>query len=394
MIIKNILDQDLYKLSMQNAILELFPNSQAEYRFTNRGNQNFKNEDFIKELKQEVFNMRYLKLHSDQAEWLSKTCPYLKPQYIEYLKNYKFDPSQVKILFKNDQLDIKIKGPWYSTILWEVPLMAIISELYFKIIEKNWHYNNANIQSRASEKFQKLSNNNCLFADFGTRRRRSFEIQNTIIETFAKLKNQNNTNFVGTSNVYLAYKNDLKPIGTCAHEWIQGMQVLESFNHCNYFAMQNWVKIYNTALGIFLTDTITTDMFLKNFNRRFAMLFDGIRHDSGDPFIFVKKIVEKYKELNINPLSKTVIFSDSLNVEKALILKEYCRNKINCSFGIGTNFTNDFDNSPPLNMVIKLWSINNFPVVKLSDVKGKENGDPKAIEIMKWIIKQNNEIKE
>jgi len=165
------------------------------------------------------------------------------------------------------------------------------------------------------------------------------------------------------------------------------MQALESLNHCNYYALQNWVKVYNTELGISLTDTITTDMFLQNFNRRFAMLYDGIRQDSGDPLFFTDKMVNHYKKLKIDPMSKTIIFSDSLNVDKCIEIKKYCEGKIKCSFGIGTNLTNSFNNSPALNMVIKLWSVNNFPVVKLSDVEGKENGDPEAIKTMKWIVK-------
>jgi len=151
--------------------------------------------------------------------------------------------------------------------------------------------------------------------------------------------------------------------------------------------MQNWTKVYNTELGIYLPDCITTDMFLQNFNRRFAMLFSGLRHDSSDPIEFADKIINHYKKLDIDPMSKFIIFSDGLNVERAIDIAKYCEGKIKYSFGIGTSFTNSIPDSSPLNMVIKLWSCNGFPVVKLSDVEGKENGDLKAIKNMKWIVK-------
>ena len=392
-IVKSILDQDLYKFSMQNAILELFPHTEAHYRFKNRGFERF-NDYFLEELKKQISLMSNLKLSQGEYLWIKQNIPFLKPQYFEYLKNYRYNPSQVEVYLDNDNnLHLNIKGYWKDAILWEVPLMSLISELYFTIIDTNWNKNSQDIRDKARYKIIKLYNEKCFFSEFGTRRRRSFDIQDTVIETFNKIKNNVNPQYyVGTSNVYFSMKYGTTPKGSVAHEFIQAMQALESISHCNYYAMQNWIRVYNTELGTFLPDTITTDMFLKNFNRRFAMLFDSLRHDSGDPYLFTDKIINKYKELNINPMSKTIIFSDSLNIDKTIKIKEYCKNRIQCSFGIGTFFTNDFENSNPLNMVIKLWSINDFPVVKLSDVKGKENGDKEAIKNMKWII--NNHLKD
>jgi nicotinate phosphoribosyltransferase len=186
----------------------------------------------------------------------------------------------------------------------------------------------------------------------------------------------------------LAKKHGVKATGTVAHEWTQAMQALESLNHCNYYAMQNWIKVYNTNLGTYLPDTITTDMFLQNFNRRFAMMFDGTRQDSFCPLKYTDKMVNKYKSLNIDPMSKYIIFSNNLKtLEEIFKIQDYCDGKIPCSFGIGTWWTNDVPESIPLNMVIKLWSMNGFPVVKLSDEEGKEMGDPEAIKNMKWVIK-------
>lgn len=389
-IIKSILDNDLYKFSMQNAILEIFPKDKAHYKFKNRGNHKF-NKFFLSTLKKQINLMSNLKLSDNEYLWIKENIPFLKPQYFEYLKNYRYNPSQIKVnLDKNDNLRLDIKGYWKDSILWEVPLMSLISELYFKIIDNNWEYNEKYIKNKARDKIIKLYGDECCFSEFGTRRRRSFEVQDKINCVFNQIREKiKEKYYVGTSNVYFAMKYGTTPKGSVAHEFIQGMQALESINHCNYYAMQNWIRVYNTKLGTFLPDTITTNMFLQNFNRRFAMMFDSLRHDSGDPYKFVDKIINKYKELNIDPMSKTIIFSDSLNIEKVLKIKKYCKDKIKCAFGIGTYFTNDFENSPPLNMVIKLWSINNFPVVKLSDVEGKENGDIKAISNMKWIIKQH-----
>jgi len=390
-IINSILDTDFYKLTMMSAVLELFPNAQAVYKFKNRGFTEFNNV-FIEALKTEIYdNMPKLFLTDDEYSWLKEKIRFFKPAYLEYLKNYRFDPEQVEFgLSDENDLWLTIKGPWHSTILYEVPLLAAISELYFELIDTEWKktdYEKEQYQ-KAREKADKLHKNKCYYADFGTRRRRSFEIQKRVISAFYdyNLPLEKKT-FVGTSNVYFAKLWDTKAIGTCAHEWTQAMQALESLNHCNYYAMQNWIKIFNTDLGIALSDSTTTKMFFKNFNRRLAMLYDGIRQDSGDPFEFTDNTITHYKKLNINPMSKFIIFSDSLDVEKAIQIKQYCEGKINCSFGIGTHFSNDFKNSPALNMVIKIYSIDDFPVVKLSDSDGKEMGDPKAIEIMKWIIK-------
>ncbi len=390
MIVKSILDDDQYKLSMQQGALELFPEAEAVYKFKNRGEQIFPN-DFEDKILNEIENMSTLKLSKDEYSWVKHKNPFFKPWYLEYLKNYRYDPRQIKLSRDdNNRLNIDISGKWYSSIKWEVSLMAVISEIFFKEVDTGWNYDlpEGEVISKATNKAINLFLNKCYYADFGTRRRRSYMNQDMVIKDFVEYsKNQKTNYFVGTSNLHFAMKYDLKPIGTCAHEWTQAMQALESLNHCNYYALQNWVKVYSADLGIALADTITSDMFFKNFNRRLSMLYKGIRHDSGDPFVFTDKAIAHYKKLEIDPESKVIIFSDGLNVDKTIEIAKYCKNKIKCSFGIGTHFTSDFNNSPALNMVIKLWSINNFPVVKLSDVRGKENGDPKAIENMKWIVK-------
>jgi nicotinate phosphoribosyltransferase len=239
-------------------------------------------------------------------------------------------------------------------------------------------------------KAERLCDAGCVFADFGTRRRRSYETQQTLVKVMSDTCS--NMKFVGTSNPHLAMFFHVKALGTCAHESIGAVAAMESLNHPNKVFMEKWQQTYKGDLGIMLPDTYGIASFLTDFSLEKAKLWDGVRHDSGDPKVFTDKIIEHYKKLGINPLSKTIIFSDGLDVDTAISLNEYCKDKIKCSFGIGTNFTNDFTKvsdptikSPPLNMVIKLTQIDGIPVVKLSDTPGKAIGDSKMVETMKYI---------
>lgn len=385
MIINSLLDSDLYKFSMQQAVLELFPEAKVNYRFTNRGKQRF-NQEFLEALKEEIKNMSSLALTKLEKNWFKNTCPYFKSWYFEYLENYLFNPDEVIVgLTEDNNLTIDIKGLWHSTILWEVPLMALISELYFRIVDKSWSPNGDwGMQEQVKKAYLKgqiLEQNGCYFSEFGTRRRRGFFVQNAVVSQLMKSKT-----FSGTSNVFLAMINGLKPIGTMAHEWIMANSVLEGLRNANYFGLQNWVRVYNSDLGIALPDTYGVDAFLRNFNKRLAKLYDGVRHDSGDAYVFTDKIVAHYKKCGIDPMSKVIIFSDGLDVDEAIKIANYCKGKIKCAFGIGTTFTNDFDGSPALNMVIKLYSINSVPVVKLSDNPGKATGDKDALRVAKYIF--------
>lgn len=384
MIINSILDSDAYKFNMQQGVLELFPKATSVYKFINRGIQRFP-KGFEDKINDEIENMSTLKLTKDEYTWLKYNNSFYKPWYLEYLKNYRYDPRAVKAgRDKEDKLDIDIKGDWHLNINWEVALMAVTSELYFRDVDTNWDYDSQFTQSY--EKSIKLAHNDCYYAEFGTRRRRSYKSQEDAILTHRAVgPGKPKTTLVGTSNVHFAMKHGLKAIGTQAHEWFMAMSVLESLRNANYYGLHNWVRVYNADLGIALPDTFGLLAFLKNFNLRLAKLYDGVRHDSGCPFEFTDKIVTHYKNLGIDPLSKTIIFSDGLNVDKAIKIKKYCEEKIKCSFGIGTHLTNDFPNSPALNMVIKLWSCNGVPVVKLSDTPGKVMGDSDAVRVAQWV---------
>jgi len=370
---------------MMQAVLELYPNVKVSYRFKNRGKQRF-NVRFLELLKEQINYMSQLALTQLEYSYIKSEIPFFKPLYTEYLKNYRYDPNEVEAYICDNDLVVNISGVWASTILWEVPLMAMISELYFKVMDIEWSGDIDVVMAKqsilADKKRARLANADCYYADFGTRRRRSLEIQ----ENFVRVQSMSqNPHFVGTSNVYLAMKYGVKPIGTFAHEWIMGNSVLEGLRNSNYFAMQNWKRVYCADLGIALTDTYGTEAFFKNFTLELAKVYDGVRHDSGDPLEFTDKVIAHYKKLNIDPMSKTVVFSDGLTVDKAIEIAMYCRGKIKFSFGIGTHFSNDgFENSPALNMVIKLWSIEGVCVVKLSDVLGKVMGDADAVAVAQW----------
>jgi nicotinate phosphoribosyltransferase len=286
-------------------------------------------------------------------------------------------------LDEDQQLQITITGKWRDAILWEVPLMSLISEVYFQRVDPDWNMDGQ--RDLAISKAKALSEAGCLFADFGSRRRRNFRVQEELVEIMRGFKG-----FVGTSNPDIAKRTGVKALGTIAHEAIMGVSVLEGLRHANRFAMDKWQEVYNAELGIALTDTYGLDAFLGDFTLFHSKSWDGVRHDSGDPKVFVDKMVAHYQNNRIDPTTKTIVFSDGLDVNTAININEYCKGKIRCSFGIGTNFTNDFKclknglRSKPLNMVIKLWSINNIPVVKLSDTPTKAIGDADAVRVAKW----------
>jgi len=385
-IITSMFDDDLYKPTQQQAFMELFPTAIGEYRFHNRGSHRF-NQDFIDSLNYQINEcMPALKATDAEIEWLGKTCHFFKHWYLESLRNFRYNPKGVNARLDSDNnLVLDIKGKVINEMMWEVKLMATISELYFTLIDTTW--NMYGQEDMAALKADTLSANYCKFVDFGTRRRRNFETQDIVVNTMNAF-----SGFMGTSNVHLSMKYHLTPKGTQAHEFYQSMQALEGIRNSNYYALNNWTRVYNGDLGICLPDTLGTEQFLKNFNLKYAKLFDGVRWDSGDAYWFTDLIIAHYKRLGIDPMSKTIIYSNALDCKKAIEIKKYCEGKIKCSFGIGTHFSNHFkiahtdEISPPLNMVIKLWAVNDIPVVKLSDDKGKVMGDSDAIRVTKWIV--------
>jgi nicotinate phosphoribosyltransferase len=382
--LSSILDNDFYKFTMQQCVVKLFPKAKARYRFINRGRHAFP-EGFADALTASLDAMRGLKLTSEEKGWLSATCPYLDPAYLDFLEGYSYDPREVTIRQEGNKVDIFVEGWWYRTILWEVPLLCLISENFYALQPAHREGDEAVIK-KTKRKIEDYGELGVTIAEFGTRRRHSYQVHQLVVESLKKY----GKTFVGTSNVHLALKCGTKPIGTHAHEWFMFHAAKYGYKMANGLALENWINVYRGDLGIALSDTFTTDEFYEVFDKKFAKLFDGVRHDSGDAIGFADKTIKHYQQLGIDPLSKTIIFSDGLNPEKVARIANHCRNKIGISFGIGTNFTNDVG-LPPMNIVLKMtealpeaqpWT----PVVKLSDEPGKHSGDEKMIELAKQIL--------
>lgn len=382
MAIQSILDTDLYKLTMQQAIMRSFPDIEVEYSLILRTKRSFP-PGFDQVIKDGLLWMYELALTDEEAAFLQKRCPFLTPLYIDFLRGYHFDPDEVNVKQEDDQIILKIRGQWYRTVLWEVPLMAMISEIYFekeKIHDRNIRRENNHIKA------VKFETNEIMVADFGTRRRHSFENQNEVV---GDLKEYAPHSFIGTSNPYLAMLHDLRPIGTIAHEFMMAIAAICGYKMANRIAMEKWIRTYQGSLGIMLTDTFTSEIFFKDFTTKYAKLFDGIRQDSFDPIEFAKRAIEHYKKLQIDPMNKTIIFSDSLDADKAKKIHNFCKGKIKDAYGIGTNLTNDVG-VIPLNMVIKLTAVritgNWIPTIKLSDDPGKHVGNKEEIELCRRIL--------
>ena len=383
---KSILDNDFYKITMQNAVVKLFPNEKVKYEFINRGKHHFP-KGFDAELRKSVNAMAELKLTKNEKEFLRETCPYLDLPYLDFLAGYHYDPSEVKIEQTENELRVTVEGEWYRTILWEVPLLALISELHYKMNNMERDSDEMVIASTL-EKAEELNKLGVTFAEFGTRRRHSYKVHDLVVDTLVKNKN---STFIGSSNIHFAMKYGVKPIGTHAHEWFMFHAAEYGFKMANALSLEHWVDVYRGDLGVALSDTYTTEVFFQQFDKKFAKLFDGVRHDSGDPIEFAHKTIEHYKANCINPLFKYIIFSDCLNMEKVAEITHACKDKIGISFGIGTNLTNDVG-VKPMNIVMKLIaakSVNGdwIPTVKLSDEHGKYTGDPKMIELAKEFLR-------
>ncbi|WP_185873700.1 nicotinate phosphoribosyltransferase [Blattabacterium cuenoti] len=381
-ILSSLLDNDFYKFIMQNAVIKLFPSTKAKYKFINRGNHSFP-KNFAKILKKNLQTMSNLKLSNKERIFLEKNCPYLDSKYLDYLDSYQYNPKEVHIYQYGRNIHIDIEGLWSRTILWEVPLMAIISELYYQLTGAK-RISNKKLIFLTKKKIDFYKKLKVYIGEYGTRRRFSYKVHKLVLNI---LKKKGNSFFMGSSNVHLSHLFSKKPIGTQGHEWIMFHAAKYGFNLADKIAMENWLNLYGKNLKIALSDTYTTPIFFQNFNKKLANLFDGIRHDSGDPYSFITETLNHYKKLKINPYKKKIIFSDNLTPTKIASISSFCKKKINPFFGIGTNFTNDVG-VPSLNIVIKMvkatikknkW----VSVIKLSNIKEKSTGEKKIIFLAK-----------
>ncbi|MGD2072885.1 MAG: nicotinate phosphoribosyltransferase [Candidatus Thorarchaeota archaeon] len=379
--ISSMLDNDQYKFTMQQAILKLgFAAVPVEYKFKCRRPQvDFS--IFFNKIKNEIFNLRNLTFKKDELDYL-RSLRYFSSEYVDFLKNFKFDLEHVFLDMKqNGDLDIRIRGPWFQTILFEVPILATISEVY-STFKKADHMIAKNILLNKLDGMPA----NFKFVDFGTRRRYSFDWHE---ETVSFLKGEKPKNFIGTSNLYLAKLLNIPAIGTMAHEWLQAHQQLNyRVVDSQKMAFENWIKVYRGDLGIALSDVINTDAFLKDFEDPFFYkLFDGVREDSEpDPIQFGHKIINFYLSHGIQPRDKTIVFSNGLNFKKAYEIYDELHNLVGLSFGIGTNLTNDWG-FEPLNIVIKMINCNESPVAKISNSIGKSMCEDEGyVEYLKYLF--------
>ncbi len=385
MIITSLLDNDFYKFTMMQAVLHQYPEADVEYSFNCR-TSGIDFSSIAAALDRELDSLSTLKFSKDELEYL-RCIPFFKKDFIDILSLFQFKREHVIPEINSDgTLDIKVKGSWLLTILFEVPILTIVNEIYFRNMVPDPDYEGAREFLGRKVRIIKKNSNIFRFADFGTRRRLSFRWHEEVIKNLKE--NLDPANFIGSSNVYFAKKFGIKPIGTMAHEWIMaGQAVGVKLQNSQKHMLQKWTDEYRGSLGIALTDTIGIDAFLRDFDLYFAKLYDGVRHDSGDPVEFGFKIIDHYHKLGINPLTKTIVFSNNLDFEKAEKLAREFNNKINVSFGIGTNLTNDFPGVTPLSIVIKMNRCNGFPVAKISDDTDKITcNDPAYLEYLKSVF--------
>ncbi|GAB5381104.1 MAG: nicotinate phosphoribosyltransferase [Aliiglaciecola sp.] len=366
------LDNDFYKMNMWQCFMHQYPYvEEVEYKFVLRSETDLR--PLIGEIRDELDNLDGLKFTEDQVNWLQKT-PWYTKDFVEWARMWSFQKRFLFIGEENNQLTITARGPLMHVHNFEMPVLSTVSEVYNRT-----HYSDKTYEDVRRPLFHKIEwlkaqhekhdLTGLSIADFGTRRRFSYESQLTVV---SMLKDMLPEFFIGTSNMHIAKELGVNPIGTMAHEIFMlsqqvGVQLANSQKH----TLECWVKEFRGRLGYALTDVIGMDAFIRDFDLYFAKLFDGLRHDSGCPFVFGEKAIKMYQDLGIDPLTKTLIFSDGVDFETMVEVFLRFRGKIKTSFGIGTFLSNDVEGAEPLNMVMKLVRVNGRPVAKISDSKGK-----------------------
>ena len=371
MIIRSLLDTDLYKFTMMQVVLHHFPGAQVEYQFKCR-TEGVDLARHLDEIRSEVADLCKLRFGEEELAYL-RGLRFMKSDFVDFLALFQFNEKYIQIRRKPGSqtgIEITIHGPWLHTILYEIPVLAIVSEVYFRRTQPVPDL--AEGRRRLEEKIDLVRKVEPALgfriSDFGTRRRFSLAWHEEIIAT---LKREVPQLFAGTSNVLLAMKNGVTPLGTMAHEYMQACQALgPRLRDAQMYAFDKWAQEYRGDLGIALSDTYGMDAFLRDFDMYFCKLFDGARHDSGDPFEWGERLIAHYRNNRVDPRSKSLIFSDQLSFPLAIEIARRFHGRAITSFGIGTNLTNDLGYEP-INIVIKMTECNGQPVAKVSDSPGK-----------------------
>ena len=375
MIITSLLDTDLYKFTMMQVVLHQFPGAEVEYRFKCRNQANLA--PYVSEIREEIRILCNLRFQDAELAYL-KAMRFIKSDFIDFLGIFKLNEKYVSVTASaSGEIEVSIKGPWLHTILFEIPVLAIINEVYFRNTQMQPDL--AEGRKRLDTKVRQLQGDGLKalkIADYGTRRRFGKVWHEEVLRTFGtRLGTGQAGQFAGTSNVLFAMKLGLTPLGTMAHEYLQACQALgPRLRDSQVFAFESWAKEYRGDLGIALSDVYGMSAFLRDFDMFFCKLFDGARHDSGDPFDWGERMIAHYNKNRVDPKTKTLIFSDGLTVPRTIELFHQFRGRCQLAFGIGTNLTNDLGYEP-LQIVIKMVCCNGQPVAKLSDTPSKNMCD-------------------
>ena len=397
-IIKHFTDNDAYSFTVQYYILKTYPRAEVEYKFFDRNNTKYP-KGFDKLLQEQINYMKDVVITNDEIEFMIKKMYYLPLWYFTFLKGYRFNPNEVTInQDKEGYLDISIKGKWFSTIMWEMPILSCISELIHTINGDIKKYDEEEEYKKSYGKMCLALEKGLTISDMGTRRRFSYNHHYNVIKSFVEAEQTAKENlfafgkFVGTSNVWFAKEFNLTCVGTCSHQVISFEEIISGVFECNNKFMEKWSDAYDGLNGIMLYDCFGDKVFFNNFQTKYAKLFDGLRVDSGDEFEQTEKIIEKYKSLGVEPSTKAVVYSNGLDLNKAIQIHKFVDGRVRDSYGIGTQFTCDVNNVKPSNIVIKMvkgritenreW----HDCVKLSCDKGKTLGNKDKCDYLFKII--------
>ncbi len=380
MIIQSLLDTDLYKFTMMQVVLHQFPGAKVEYRFRCR-NPGVQLAPYVEEIQREIQALCQLQFADDELAYL-QSLRFIKSDFVDFLRIFRLNEKYIKVsALPSGEIDITIRGPWLHTVLFEIPVLAIVNEVYFRNTqaEPDWEAGRqrlaAKIEAMHAPGLEQLK-----IADYGSRRRFSRQWQEEVLRTLvgglgiatqAAQPGERAGQLAGTSNLWLAKQLGLTPLGTMAHEYLQACQSLgPRLRESQIFGFEMWAKEYRGDLGIALSDVYGMDAFLRDFDLYFCKLFDGARHDSGDPVTWGERLIAHYQKYKVDPLTKILIFSDALNIPRTIELFRRFHGRCQLAFGVGTNLTNDLGYEP-LQIVIKMTRCNGQPVAKISDTPGK-----------------------